>query len=319
MTAPVEVAIAGTGELGGGRADWDGFAPSRANPGNSTAYASLYRALGRTPIFLEATIGGVKASQWLVSRRPRRFLPFASLSADAAPEHAEAALSRADDVFVAYVAFLRRRFWLQDLSVHKLALVRGLSEAALSRAGFRERARYGSYVAQIGGDEELLASFHSSHRNDTRKALREGYRYEEALPGGAYLPLSRETYERSGREGPEPALVAAIERLLVPAGEALVSGVFAGDVLEAASIVLYRGWSAFYLHGASSAGKPRGATTLIHYENMRRLRERGVRFYDFGGARIADDADPKARSLAAFKERFGGRWVDAHGGRYARP
>ena len=187
---------------------------------------------------------------------------------------------------------------------------------ALARAGFQQIEEHPTYVNSIAGDAEMLRAFHDSHRNDTRKALREELRYSDALTSAEYLRLSRVTYGRFGQAGPEPALVEGIERTLTAGGKALCSGVYAGGELVAASIVLHHGHNAFYLPGASSPAKPRGATTLIHFENMRRLRERGVRSYDFGGALEGAEADDKARSIAAFKRRFGGARVVGYGGRY---
>lgn len=312
----IRVTLAGIGAYGGSPAEWNAFAPAQANPAGSIEYAALQRSLGPLPVFLEAWRGDSKISQWLLCRTRRRIVPFAPLVADCGPQVADAAVADSDDVFVAFADFVRRRLRPRDLRVLKYALVRGISRSALTRAGFQEIEEHPSYVSQIADDATMLAAFHDSHRNDTRKALRDELRYSGALPSAEYLRLSRITYERSGLIGPEPALIEGIDRTLVAGGKALCSGVYAGEELVAASVVLHHGHNAFYLHGASSPAKPRGATTLIHFENMRRLRERGVRSYDFGGAREGDDADDKARSIAAFKRRFGGARVVGYGGRY---
>jgi hypothetical protein len=295
---------------------WGDFAPEVAHPANSAEYADFYENLGHTPVFLEARQGTEKAAQWLVCRRRRRFNPLAALFADSGPQVAPAALDRRDDAFVAFFECLRRSFHPQEFVLLKHALVRGVSEGALRRCGFRKIVELRSYVSPLRSDDEMLAAFHASHRNDTRKALREGLRYTHELAAEEYNALAAEMKGATGYGGPEPTVVEAIERTLARPGRAFLSGVFAGDRLTAASVVLHAGAGAFYLYGASRQDKTRGATTYLHYENMRRLRDLGTLQYDFGGAGLAVETDPKALSIAAFKERFGGVRVVSFAGSY---
>jgi hypothetical protein len=310
--APVEVILQASGRPR--PAGWNDFAPEQLHPANTTEYADFYENFGHRPLFLEARAGGERVAQWLVFRRKRLFNPFAALFAECAPQLAAPARDRADDVFVACVEFLSRRFRPSELVLFKHALLRGLSESALRRSGFRRIVELRSFVTTIASDDELLAQFHSSHRNDTRKALREGFGYTDALSLAAYLELVREMWDATGYVAVGADVLAAIARSLVPARRALFSGVHAQGRLAAASVILFAGRTAFYLYGASRPDKPRGATTYLHYENMRRLRTLGVERYDFGGAGLSDDPDHKVRSIAAFKERFGGALVTSYGG-----
>ncbi|HYN04447.1 MAG TPA: GNAT family N-acetyltransferase [Vicinamibacteria bacterium] len=295
---------------------WGEFAPEQAHPANSAEYADFYETLGQTPVFLEVRQGNEKLAQWLVCRRRRRFSPLAALYADCGPQVAPTARDRSDDVLVACVDRLRRSFHLQEFVLLKHALLRAVSEPALRRCGFRKVVELHSYVSPVRGDDEMLAAFHSSHRNDTRKALREGFRHTHALTAGEYNALAAQMRDTTGYSGTGPAIVEAIERVLAGPGRAFLSGVFAGDQLLAASVVLHAGACGFYVYGASRRDKARGATTYLHYENMRHLRALGVLQYDFGGAGLAGDTDPKALSIAAFKARFGGVLVSSFGGSY---
>lgn len=295
---------------------WADFAPGQAHPANTVEYADFYEALGHTPVFLEVLLGTKKVAQWLVCRRRRRFNPLAALFADCGPQVDPVALDRNDDVLVACVDRLRRSYHPREFMLLKHALLRGVSEAALRRSGFRRVVELRSYVSPVRGDDEMLAAFHSSHRNDTRRALREGFRYTHELTAGEYNALAAHMKEATGYSGTEPWVVEAIEQTLARSGRAFVSGIFAGDQLSAASVVLHAGACAFYLYGASRRDKARGATTYLQYENMRHLRSLGVSQYDFGGTGLAGDTNPKARSIAAFKERFGGVLVSAFGGSY---
>lgn len=296
---------------------WSDFAPGQAHPANTAEYADFYEALGHKPVFLEVRLGKEKVAQWLVCRRRRRINPLAAYYADSGPHVGEKARDRNDDVFVACFDRLRKSFPLQEFVLLKHALLRGVSEAALRRSGFRKVVELRSFVSPVcEEDDEMLAAFHSSHRNDTRKALREGFRYTSQVTASEYNALAGQMKEATGYSGTEPRVVEAIERTLVRSGRAFVSGVFTGDRLAAASVVLHAGACAFYLYGASRRDKARGATTYLQYENMRHLRSLGVPHYDLGGTGLAGDTDPKALSIAAFKGRFGGALVSAFGGSY---
>ena len=314
MTEAIQVSLQASGRLR--PAGWNDFAPERAHPANSLEYADFYERFGHKPLFLQAHAGGERVGQWLLCRRKRRFSPLAALFADCGPQIHARALERADDVLVACVGFVVRRYRPRELMLLKQALLRDVSEDALRRSGFRKIVELRSFVSTIGTDAELLAAFHSSHRNDTRKALRGGFGYTDRLAPADYLELSREMRDTTGYASAGADVVEAIAGTLVPGRRAFLSGVLAEGRLCAASVILFSGRTAFYLYGASSHDKPRGATTLLHYENMRRLREQGVERYDFGGAGLPSDEDPKARSIAAFKERFGGSSVMSHGGSY---
>ena len=64
-----------------------------------------------------------------------------------------------------------------------------------------------------------------------------------------------------------------------------------------------------YFCGASADIKPRGATAYLQYMNMNFLYNKGVIYYDFGGACLEgndEKALEKARSICSFKRRFGG-------------
>ncbi|MFN8006073.1 MAG: peptidoglycan bridge formation glycyltransferase FemA/FemB family protein [Terriglobia bacterium] len=297
---------------------WNEFDLASAQPANTTYYGALYRGrLLSTPLYLEACIDGEKVSQWLLAKNRSRRNPLSvTLNSHCGPQVKQAASLHYDDIFTAYLEFMESALRPQNITVLSYALTRGIPESALRRGGFQHIERFCTYLNALGDDAEMLASFHASHRNDTRRAIREGFAYTPTLSIEEYYQLSKETYARSGQPGPSEKELRNIQERMVGHGKGIISGVKVKGVLAAASVVLYHACYAVYLYGASSASKARGATTLIHYENMKFLRERGVSFYDFGGARLGDDLEGKALSISAFKARFGGRLVEAYGGTY---
>ena len=76
----------------------------------------------------------------------------------------------------------------------------------------------------------------------------------------------------------------------------------------------------FVLHEATDLLKPNEddldvcSTTFLHYKNMLRLRDWGVKWYDMGGAKLDENVDSKTIMLTEFKSRFGGTPITAFGG-----
>jgi hypothetical protein len=299
-------------------ANWDKFDLDSGHPANTTFFSTFYQRLSSTPLFLEAYAGSLKVCQWLVCKKRVLTKPYCyHIVSQCGPQIISDYQTYYDEIFYALVNYLRNRYLIESKNIVNFALIRGITESALQKCGFAEISKYTAFINKIETDEKNLMIFHKSHRNDTNKAIRDGYRYTLDLSPEEYYNLSIETYNRSNLEGPGLAYLRKIYSNLVCKNKALISGVSVDGKLLAGSIIIYHGSNSYYLHGASSSEKPRGATTFIHYENMKHLKIHGVENYDFGGVRF-DAETPKARSLTDFKRRFGGELVICYGGLYKR-
>ncbi len=302
--------------FGGYRGDWDGFEPSAGNPANTVCHAELYRDYLSAPIFLEAYADGRKAAQWLWCKRRWPWNCFRlTLESRCGPQLASEFTARYDEVFQAFIGYLRQRYWPANISVLCYALARGITQSALQACAFARMEQYYSYVNTLPEDDEaLIAQFHPSRRNRVRRARKDGCVYQAEVDPDEYYALSRETYRRSDIPGPRRRTVRRLHRFLAARHKALFSGVYVDGALKAASIIPYHGGHAFYLYGASSSDrsdKSGNATSYLHYENMRTLHGQGVRDYDFGGATLTTE---KGKSLAEFKRSFGGAEIQCYGG-----
>jgi Acetyltransferase (GNAT) domain len=297
--------------------NWDQFDPGSAHPANTVGFARVHSRVDTTPLFLEAYAGTDKVAQWLVFRRFSLLHPLRRRCfAFCAPQvHGDWPGLR-EAVFLAYVRHLLDYYKAGDIVLESYALLRGLSRSTLEKAGFHRTSRFWSYVNVLGSDESLLRTFSQNHRLNARKAQKSGHVYDRELAPGEYLDVSRETYGAFGQSGPSAGLVGGISAHMVPRGTALLSGVRVGRTLQAASVVLYAGRRAYFLHGASRRLKDRSAATFLHFENMRLLRDRGVQEYDFGGAVVGAGHPAKAVSISEFKRKFGGTPVELFGGSY---
>jgi hypothetical protein len=287
---------------------WDEFDLASAHPANTTSYAHIYRKPLSSPLFLEARIKNQKVSQWLLcKRRIIRKLFQCYLFSQCGPQVMHSHANYYDEIFSSYIQFLRHSFDPMNILVLNHALVRGITRTALEKSAFQYISECVPYITQLdANDETILNSFHASHRNDTRKAIKDAFRYDPNVQVSQYFPLSAATYARSGLEGQAKDYLEDLESHLVSDRKGFISGVFVEDRLVAASIIIHHGDNAFYLHGASVSPKPRGSTTFLQFKNMLRLRDLGVKRYDLGGAKLVENTDSKTVTLTRFKSRFGG-------------
>lgn len=298
--------------------NWDNFDLQTAHPANTSIYAKMVSNLFTSPLCLEAYVNDIKVSQWLLFIKRRRVNPFIfDISSECCPQVIGRFKNSLDQLFQKYIEYIKNSFAPRNIIIVNYALVRAVTETALISSGFELIVKFNAYINKISVDDnDIIAQFHTSHRNDTRKAIKMGYFYSPNITPEEYYRLSVETYSRSNREGPSLKYIRNIYKRLVANDKGLISGVYVNGKLNTGSIVFFHGINAYYFFGASSTEKQRGATCYIHYENMRTLRNKGVLFYDFGGARVEDHPDEKARSLSDFKRRFGGKCIETYGGIY---
>jgi len=293
---------------------WNDFNRQTAHPANTTFFASLYSGVLSKPIFLEAYINNQKVSQWLFQeKRSKTFRKI--FSSNCGPQILPQFLSHSDDIFHQYIEFLKRES-AANIYIHNYALVRGISQQALKISNFRNIYKFSYYLNSLSPQKDIIDDFHSNHKTNTRKAIKDGCIYAKKINPLSYHQLSHAHYKRLKKNAPSLKTVLSICNTLVKNNKALLSGVYLNNQLNAASIVLFHGDNAYYLHGASSPIKHKGATAFLHYSNMKTLIEENVKNYDMGGAVISEEQKEKAFNITDFKRKFGGKYFEAYSGIY---
>jgi hypothetical protein len=184
------------------------------------------------------------------------------------------------------------------------------NQALFQVAPFRSRScRFGTYLLPLAGrtEAEVFASFHSTHRRHIRKAIRDGaiVRFGPDVLD-AFFRVYQETMARSNQSGSTLDELRCLQEILGPGNmvcvvafdkkETPLGGVFGPRTRE----------SFYYLFGASTQ-RPTipGAVKLAHWELIRDCLNRGVRQYNFVGARLSDVSGTKLEHIQEFKARFG--------------
>lgn len=197
--------------------------------------------------------------------------------------------------------------------------------AALSDAGFVQTPRMRSYSRTIwmdlGSDEESLwSSLHATGRRHVRAAEKKGYSVgvvddPAALP---YLEeIFQEAFERTDGDSPYVNWSNLFEVANDPATPVRMVGLFDDEQADRTDPV---GFAVAVLHGEVAEYRHSGSRRDDHirvpvlyaptWDLMLWARQRGARWWDFGGVPASpDDDDPRA-GIARFKRYFCRNEVD---------
>lgn len=167
--------------------------------------------------------------------------------------------------------------------------------------------KFGTYLVDLTqSEDELFKKIHSKHRNVIRKALTDGIIIEHG-PNQATnaILLMQDTFERQNKVS---GLGVSLSEKMEPLGDMVdywVAKDFEGNLQGSAILLWNKGNSCYYMHGGSAAHTKPGAMNLLMWEAMKCMKERGVRWFDFVGARVTTEAGSKLEGIQRFKSRFG--------------
>ncbi len=182
-----------------------------------------------------------------------------------------------------------------------------LFAAAPARA---QQCEFGSYVLPLAGrtEDDVLKAMHSHHRHVIRKAVRRGATVRmgrEQL--AAFYDNHAETMARSGLACSSREYFEQLYDQLSVNDNVICAVVYSPqDAVLGGLLAPVTRYAAYYLFGGScdDVSVP-GAIRLLHWEVIRELLRRGVRQYDFVGARLRDVEGTKLEFIQRFKARFG--------------
>jgi lipid II:glycine glycyltransferase (peptidoglycan interpeptide bridge formation enzyme) len=182
---------------------------------------------------------------------------------------------------------------------HATAVFSAVPDGAIS-------AKFGSYVVNLEANlETLWANLHGKHRNVIKKAREAGVKISEGPHNlHACYALIHSTMKRNQKLSVSQEELERFRSNL--AGNVSFYVASKDNVPQGAAVVVWSaGHTAYYLHGGTSEAPFGGAMNLLHWQAMSDMKARGVKEYDFVGARLQPVAGSKLESIQRFKERFG--------------
>lgn len=187
--------------------------------------------------------------------------------------------------------------------------------ALMGAAGFRrlDRPGYQTLWLDLGQNTETLwENMESSWRNKVRKAKKAGLALEWD-EGGKEIPALLRVYQSEkatkGYDGPSVRLLQSMTAVFREGKNVLAGAAKKEGRTVAAALVFCHGASATYQVGWSTGeGKNLAAQNLLLWDAVRVLKEKGIQYFDLGGAN-----DETAQGVKKFKEDMGGKTVTLAG------
>ena len=155
-------------------------------------------------------------------------------------------------------------------------------------------------------DDALRAAMSADYRRKLRKANDARLEVvEDRVPAPAVFEEFMGSFEAMARERGLGAFPRSVAQRMFDAGDLTLFRVLAEDGARTAATVYRAGDKAIFMTGVGGEKKNDGSGQLLHFEIMRALRSRGVRWYDFGGLPTIDESN----GIYRFKKGFGGDLV----------
>jgi lipid II:glycine glycyltransferase (peptidoglycan interpeptide bridge formation enzyme) len=167
-------------------------------------------------------------------------------------------------------------------------------------------APFGTYIVNLELPvERLWTNLHGKHRNVIKKAQDAGVEISE---GPQNLQICYELIQSTMRRNQKLSVsLEELERFKDNlAGHASFYVARKDGIPQGAAFIVWNaGHTAYYLHGGTSDSPFGGAMNLLHWRAMTDMQGRGVKEYDFVGARVSPPSGSKLETIQRFKERFG--------------
>ncbi len=166
-------------------------------------------------------------------------------------------------------------------------------------------APFGAYRIDLRKSESLLwKEIHAKHKNVIKRAEKVGVEIKIStnLFEDAYKNIEMTLQRSNMRMLPKKQL----EKMLVSMPKHFLIGCsYHNGTIQSSAIILYSTHKAYYFWGGTSENSTLGANNLLHWKLMNILKKRGVKEYDFVGARIQPEKGSKLEGIQRFKKRFG--------------
>jgi len=169
---------------------------------------------------------------------------------------------------------------------------------------------FGSYQVDLSLDENrLFKNVHQKHRNVIRKAIRDGVQIvvgKELLETCANLIKMTKVRQKLTYMSKEQ-----LKKISEELGDNVLFYVaMSNGVAQGCAVIVWNeGHTSYYLCGGSVDRPAVGAINYLHWKAMLDMKTKGVKKYDFMGARILPIPGSKQETMQRFKARFGGTMV----------
>lgn len=170
-----------------------------------------------------------------------------------------------------------------------------------------QKAEFGTYFINLKDNSEidLFQKIHPKHRNVIQNVINKGGQIRSGREElSVFYDLYKNTMCRSNLYcEPFEYFESFYDHL---SKNILCSVIYFNEKPQGAIFVPYTNQGAYYLYGASvDTIELTGAMNYLHWETIKQFKNRGIKRYDFVGARLSDVSGTKLEGIQKFKQRFG--------------
>ncbi|MBA2611563.1 MAG: peptidoglycan bridge formation glycyltransferase FemA/FemB family protein [Bacteroidetes bacterium] len=173
---------------------------------------------------------------------------------------------------------------------------------------------FGTYKVDLENknNEQLLENMRIKYRY----AIRQTQKLNVELKFGIlelkpFLELHTETMDRTNAHKENHDSLT--KELTALPNNSMLATVYIDNKIQCGAYIVYSKFGAYYFHAASiTTQEGSAANKYLHYKIMCLMREKGVKQYDFVGARLSDISGTKLEGIQNFKKRFGSELVKGY-------
>jgi hypothetical protein len=165
------------------------------------------------------------------------------------------------------------------------------------------KCNFGTYLLDLTQSKELLLSkMHQKHRNVIRNVAKKDFLIVENDLESVYQ-LFKDTMSRSNMS--YPSLESLKKYLLLNDGSIYCATLWYDNLPQAAVWIKIDNLCAYYIHGGTLSKPLTGAMNYLHWHTILLMQKKGIKQYNFVGARINPIKNSKIEGMQRFKKRFG--------------
>jgi lipid II:glycine glycyltransferase (peptidoglycan interpeptide bridge formation enzyme) len=177
-------------------------------------------------------------------------------------------------------------------------------------------APYGTYVIDLKQEEETIwGKIDRITRQNIKSAMKKGVTVRNGVEDlNVVHELIVQTFGRSNISFMSNDAFKRYVNGLGENGAVIIAD--CNGIPQSYVVFAFSRYCAYAVYAGNIANQEQGANKLLYWEAIRFFKKKGIRRYDFVGARINPDRGSKQESINALKRRFGSELVQGYTWKY---
>jgi lipid II:glycine glycyltransferase (peptidoglycan interpeptide bridge formation enzyme) len=169
---------------------------------------------------------------------------------------------------------------------------------------------YGTYEIDLTLNEQILwKNMHRKHRKSISEGLKNGVIIKDDISPKDFEKIMKETYGPNRRTIYNKELYINAKKYL--GKNLLIGSAWFEDDPQSIVVIYYNKNKAYEIIKGTKKNPHSGATSLLIWEMIKKLKKMEVKIFDLGGAR-KETSNPILEGIFRFKRHFGGNFLECY-------